>query len=251
MSNVVPGQFLVIGSHHSFGHPHVSSFDRYHVVRRCRSAALLCAFALLLTCKLHAQEPGTRPADSSKPSTSAPGSVECLPDGSGFLRARLRGSINSDLDWGNTVVDCTGAVRPTDGGIRLRFTGPFADKSNPPARLVMLFGIAKLKEGLDAKAVPVNVTVIREGSGEFYGTQGDDKCTLDEVKQTPLRGIPHRERTYRVIARGFCTEPARSIKGPGSILISRFDFAGRVDFAAEESDQDPLMPVTQAQARIP
>jgi hypothetical protein len=244
MSNVVLDWLLVIGAHHPFGHPRVSFSIRYDSVRRCRDVALLCAFALLLTCKVHAQDNVAPAASTPSVESQPPASSKCLPDGSGFLRARLRGSLNSDLDWGNSITDCTGAVRPTDGGIRLRFTGPLVGKDSGSQRLVLVFGIAALKEGSDAKGVPVNVTAIREGTGEFYGTQGDDKCTLDQVKQTPLRGIPNRQRTYRIVARGFCTEPARAITGNGAVLISRFDFAGRVDFAAEESDQDPLVPIS-------
>jgi hypothetical protein len=124
-------------------------------------------------------------------------------------------------------------VRP-DGGIRVRFSRNEADGS----RLVLLFGVAGLREGQSAKALPVNVTVIREGKGEFYSTQGDNKCTLDEVKQEPLVGIPHRSRSYRITARGFCTHPARAVRGEGVILLSRFDYAGRVDFDDEDSDSE-------------
>jgi hypothetical protein len=35
----------------------------------------------------------------------------------------------------------------------------------------------------------VNVTLIREGAGEFFSTQGDDKCTLDRVTQDAIVGI--------------------------------------------------------------
>jgi hypothetical protein len=130
-------------------------------------------------------------------------------------------------------VDPGAAVRP-DGGIRVRFS------RNDPAdggRLVLLFGIAGLREGKAAKALPVNVTVIREGKGEFYSTQGDNKCTLDEVKQEPIVGIPHRSRSYRITARGFCTNPARAVRGDGVILLSRFDYVGRVDFDNEDTDE--------------
>jgi hypothetical protein len=157
-----------------------------------------------------------------------------LPKGDGYLRARLAGSIKTELNWGNKGTECTGAVRPTDGGIRMRFTGGF-DKDQ---KLVLVFGIASLREGRGANNVPVNVTIIREGSGEFYGTQGDDKCMLDEVTQEPIVGIPHRSRSYRIVARGFCTEPARAIRGKGSVLVSRFDYAGRVDFDNEDTASD-------------
>jgi len=61
---------------------------------------------------------------------------------------------------------------------------------------------------------------------------------LDEVTQEPLVGIPNRSRIYKVTARGFCTEPARAVNGKGAVLVSRFDYAGRVDFASEDKSSD-------------
>lgn len=104
-------------------------------------------------------------------------------------------------------------------------------------KLVFVFGISGLREGESGHALPVNVTVIREGSGEFYGTQGDDKCMIDRITQEPLIGVPHRTRAYRIVVRGFCTEPAREIHGTGALLISRFDYAGRVDFDSEATEK--------------
>lgn len=177
-------------------------------------------------CKVHAQDiPNAAKAEHP---------AGCLPAGNGYLRARLDGAVRAELNWGNANTECTGAVRPTDGGIRMRFTSELGNGE----RLVLVFGIAKLREGTSATAIPVNVTVIREGTGEFYGTQGDDKCMLDEVRQEPIVGIPHRSRSYRVVARGFCTEPARAIRGKGAVLISRFDYAGRVDFDHEDNTAD-------------
>lgn len=189
----------------------------------------------MLSCKVHAQDP---PATSGNAPPAAE-AIRCLPDGGGYLRARLKGAIDTELNWGNDGTNCTGAVRPTDGGIRMRFTGqnPGGATDQPP--LVLVFGIAGLREGANARALPVNVTIIREGTGEFYGTRGDDKCTLDEIRQTALVGIPHRNRSYRVVARGFCTEPARDLKGSGAVLISRFDYAGRIDFDAEDNTDEP------------
>jgi hypothetical protein len=188
---------------------------------------LLCALGLLAVCKVHAQNDPGDTKELAPPADAAP----CLPDGKGYLRARLAGSIKAELNWGNESTSCTGAVRPTDGGIRMRFT---ATLNNSNEKLVLVFGIATLREGQAATNVPVNVTIIREGTGEFFGTQGDDKCMLDAVKQEPIVGIPHRSRSYIVTARGFCTEPARAIRGKGSVLISRFDYAGRVDFDSED-----------------
>jgi len=203
--------------------------QRYSSTAVSWASALLCALLVVDVCKVHAQD-GAKPPEGVPNATPV---AKCLPSGDGYLKARLTGAVSAELDWGNDGTECTGAVRPTDGGIRVRFTSatPAGDK------LVLVFGIGKLREGQSAKMIPVNVTVIREGTGEFYGTQGDDKCMLDDVKQAPIVGIPHRTRSYRIVARGFCTEPARAIRGKGAVLISRFDYAGRVDF--DESDTGP------------
>ena len=195
--------------------------------------ALACAVFLASACGAGPDQKGALAA-SQEPLPP----VYCLPDGGGFLRARLSGAINLELDWGNEDTQCTGAVRPTDGGIRMRFSRTTASIDS---NLVVVFGIANLEEGRSAKSLPVNVTVIREGEGEFFSTQGDDKCMLDEVSQEAIIGIPNRSRSYRIVARGFCTEPARAVRGPGVVLMSRFDFAGRVDFEAEDTSEEPLV----------
>lgn len=196
-----------------------------------RGTTLLCALLAVLACKVHAQVP-----PAAAPATGTVAALQCLPGGNGFLRARLSGAVNTELVWGNRGLDCTGTVRPDNGGIRVRFAGPIGEAGQS---LVLLFGISGLREGQSARTRAVNLTLIREGAGEFYSTQGDDKCMLDEVSQLPLVGIPHKSRSYRIAARGFCTEPARAVRGAGVILISRFDFAGRIDFDAEDATPEP------------
>jgi len=196
-----------------------------------RVGALLCALALGAACKVHAQEA----PQSANPKQTAQKKSQCLPNQEGFLRARLSGSSNEELNWGAAHLDCTGAARPDDAGIRIRFT-----EAHPAAsqHWIVVVGISRLKEGQRGRALPANVTLVREGSGEFYSTQGDDKCTIDDVRQTAITGIPRKTRSYRVTARGFCTEPARSVRGTGSILVSRFDFAGRVDYETQSEEND-------------
>lgn len=208
-----------------FRHSVVS--PRVRPTQQVCGSALLCALALMITCKVDAQSPLTVPP--ANPDSAAP--ADCLPDQGGYLRARLKGSINSELDWGNVGTQCTGAVRP-DGGVRMRFTH---ELNTAGGRLVLIFGIAGLREGRPAKALPVNVTVIREGSGDFFSTQGDNKCLVDQVSQAPIAGVLRGTRSYRVVVRGFCTEPARAVHGPGAVLISRFDYAGRIDYEAEDT----------------
>lgn len=157
---------------------------------------------------------------------------KCLPEHQGFLRARLNGSIDTELAWSGEQLSCTGSVRPNGEGLRLRFSG--VSKAGQ-RHLVLLFGIAGLKEGESGQALPANLTIMREGTGEFYGTQGDGKCTVDAISQQPLRAIPLRLRAYKITARGFCTQPARALNGEGSVLVTRFDFVGRAEFESEDA----------------
>ena len=194
-------------------------------------SVLPCALATVLACKAHAQ------AQAPEPPSAAPAvPAKCLPAGNGYLRARISGALSTELNWGNDGTECTGAVRPTDGGIRMRFS-----RTDSQGKLVLVFGIAHLREGKPARNIPVNVTLIREGAGEFFSTQGDDKCTLDLVTQDVIVGIPRRSRSYRVTARGFCTEPARAVRGKGAVLLSRFDYSGRVDFETEDTQADDIL----------
>jgi hypothetical protein len=218
-NDIVPG--------HGYG-----SYARRH--RYLFAKTVIWLLTLGLSCKVHAQQTSTADDNVSSEAKPVPPAL-CLPDGRGYLRARLSGVVKAELEWGNEGTECTGAVRP-DGGLRVRFS---RNDEVEGGRLVLLFGIAGLREGKAAKALPVNVTLIREGKGEFYSTQGDNKCTLDEVKQEPLVGIPHRTRSYRIIARGFCTNPARAVRGDGVILLSRFDYVGRVDFDDADNEPDP------------
>jgi hypothetical protein len=154
-----------------------------------------------------------------------PQQVLCRPSDEGFLRARLQGAIDAELDWSNGVPQCLGAERPDGDGVRLLFKGPAAAGSS----LLILIGAGPLEPGESRRNVPANLTVIREGQGEFFATQGDDKCALDEVAQQRLDGTPRR---YRLTARGYCTQPARSLNGTDSVLVPRFDVAAIVEFEA-------------------
>lgn len=172
------------------------------------------------------------------PVTSRPPAVECLPSGNGFFRGRLDGALDMEIDWHNAGTRCEGMPRPDGNGIRLSFRR----KTSAGQELLIVLGIAGLSESSSGHALPVNVTIIEEGSSHIYGTRGDDKCTIDELRQellTPWRPVA---RSYRVSGRGFCTEPASALSGKGSVLMSTFDFAGLVTFedqggqrAAEDS----------------
>ncbi|MFI4895777.1 MAG: hypothetical protein ACHP9W_05565 [Steroidobacterales bacterium] len=159
----------------------------------------------------------------------------CLASHDGYLRVRLRGAQNLDIDWPDRALQCDGGPRPNRAGMRLTFAGP-----GPRAglRLRFVFGIAGVHGVGYSQSLPANATVLYEGDSRIYSTRGDDKCTIDELSRTPL-GTSPAEHALRVSGRGFCVAPAAAIDGGEGLLLSRFDFAGLVIDDESESEAAP------------
>lgn len=154
----------------------------------------------------------------------------CAPADVGALHAKLSGAIEAEIDWSaGDEPQCRGDVRPTGDGLRLVFRG-VVPEAGP---LLVLLGAGPLQPGQSARNVPVNLTLVREGSGEFFATQGDDKCAFDELRQSPVDGTT---TSFLVEGRGFCTQPARAMGGDGAVLVTRFDVVAIVD--AHGGDED-------------
>ena len=201
----------------------------------CRPPALILLLALLAGGCGHAgdrapagaastEQPAGTPAASAAPLPTATDAL-CISAYTGALRARLQGAIEAEIDWGPAAVHCLAGVRPQGDGVRLIYKG-IAPDTGP---LLLVFGVAPLRPGESARNVPVNLTVVRDGSGQFFATQGDDKCALDSVTQEP---VPGDASMYRLEGRGYCTQPARALGGDGSVLVSRFDVVAIVPGAA-------------------
>ena len=94
----------------------------------------------------------------------------------------------------------------------------------------MVFGIETVAEGVAGRALPTNLTVILEGEQRLFATRGDDHCTVDALQEEKVSSSSASRRSYRVVARGFCTEPAAALGKNERILVTRFDFAGRVSY---------------------
>lgn len=148
--------------------------------------------------------------------------TSCLPTGDGYLRARVAGAIDADIDWPNSGTWCAGEPKTKPDGVRVSFRRT----SGARPHLLFIFGLTGVRAGRPLREGRANLTVIDETSGRVYGTLGDRRCTVDSLNQRRL--APH---VYRVEAHGFCTQPARAVRGAGDILVSRFDFAGEVNYA--------------------
>ncbi|HEY6458247.1 MAG TPA: hypothetical protein VIY90_23465 [Steroidobacteraceae bacterium] len=149
----------------------------------------------------------------------------CLGDGTGYVRARIRGALNMDVNWKDAPLTCAGEARPDGSGLRMSFAGP-----GPGGRIMRLvFGVQSAREGSPGRELPTNLTVLLDG-GRIFATRGDDKCTTDALAQRRLPGTS-LVRAWRIEARGFCVQPANDLTGTGRILVTRFDFAGRAEFS--------------------
>lgn len=152
----------------------------------------------------------------------AAGPDHCLSSRDGYLRAHLAGAVEARVDWGDPGTRCEGDPKDTPPGVRLSFHRIQGRGSN----LLFVFGLSGVREGRPAKEVGANLTLFVQGTDRVYGTLGDSRCTVDSLRQTPLAA----PRTFRVEARGFCTQPAHAVRGDGAVLVSTFEFAGLVDY---------------------
>jgi hypothetical protein len=154
----------------------------------------------------------------------------CLPTGNGYLRARIRGALNLDLNWRNAELECEGELRPDGSGLRISFAGP---RHADGRRTRLVFGVASVREGRSGHELPTNLTVIFEGEERLFATRGEDHCTVDALSQERIGALGGAARAYRVVARGFCVAPASTLDEHARILVNQFDFAGAVVFTDE------------------
>jgi hypothetical protein len=147
----------------------------------------------------------------------------CLPTGDGYFRARLGGAIDTRIDWPNSGTQCDGETKSDPAGVRLSFKRTAGGAPD----LLFLVGVTGVRRAEAAHAAGANLTVIVQGTAEIYGTRGDSRCTVDSLSQKPLES----PSTFRIEARGFCTQPAHALRGSGSVLVSTFEFAGMVRYA--------------------
>src|SRR5678815_484703 len=120
------------------------------------------------------------------PTKQAANTAGCLAAGGGYLRARVRGALELDLNWKNAEMQCEGGPRPSGNGVRVSIGGPLRDGTH---RIRLVFGIAGIREGGGGTALRTNVTLLFEGENRVFATQGDDKCTVDSLVQERVESL--------------------------------------------------------------
>jgi hypothetical protein len=195
---------------------------------------LASAIVALGTASATVPQSAPGPLPPSPLGTGSKGTHGCLASGAGYLRARIRGSLQLDVSFRNAELECDGGPRPDGSGIRVSFAGP---QRSDGRRLRMVFGMSKAIEGRSGRELPTNLTVIFEGEDRVFATRGDGKCTVDEFVQEREGALGGASRTYQAIARGFCIAPVKALNSEQTILVDRFDFAGRITF--DEGGREP------------
>jgi hypothetical protein len=171
--------------------------------------------------------------------TESGSATGCFAAGDGYLRARMRGAVDLDLDWKDAEMQCAGGPRPSGNGVRVSIGGP--DRGDG-RRIRLVFGIAGVTEGSGGQTLRTNVTILFEGEKRVFATLGDDKCTVDALTQQRVETLGASRAIYRVEARGFCLGPATSLSKGERVLLTSFDFAGRVEF--DDDDRHAPIPAT-------
>lgn len=128
-------------------------------------------------------------------------------------------------------MECAGGPRPSGNGVRVSIGGPSRGDGR---RIRLVFGIAGVGEGASGSTLRTNVTLLFEGEQRVFATQGDDKCTVDTLSQQRVENLGGPRAIYRVVARGFCLGPATSLTRGERVLLTSFDFAGRVEFGDDD-----------------
>jgi hypothetical protein len=131
------------------------------MLRTFRLVILLSPLSLLA-----AIPAATGAAPSTLPAKAQSALHGCLPGGNGYLRARIRGALNLDIDWRNAEIECDGGPRPDGSGLRVSFAGP---QHADGRRLRMVFGVGTAQEGRTGHDLPTNLTVLDAWRGSMHG----------------------------------------------------------------------------------
>ena len=154
----------------------------------------LCVSLLCLLSLATRPLPG-RAGDAPAGNTAGTGTASthgCLPTGNGYLRARIRGALNLDIDWSNAELECDGGPRPDGSGVRVSFAGP---PHGDGRRTRLVFGVGAVHEGRTGRDLPTNLTVIFEGEERLFATRGADHCTVDQLRQERVGALGGPKRS--------------------------------------------------------
>lgn len=186
------------------------------VLRRFGAFSLLAT--LLAACK-PAAENAVSGLETGIPAVSSCGD-------SGYLRGRLYGAIDWNLDFAANKLQCEGMPRPGGEGARLRFAGRIGDDER---QIAIIIAIPELDRGSAGSEYVSNVTVIEEGRGRFFNTVDPSNCLTDITAMTAIHIEGDR---YTISGSLYCLAPLAEVNGDSSVSITELRFEGLIDWSA-------------------
>ena len=161
------------------------------------------------------------------PALAEDAASDCIPGGGGALRMEISGDFDAAVDWSNAGTRCAGGPRPGGDALRLMF-------SRPDEALLVVIGITGLERGAVATGLPANLTIVREGRAEFFGSLGADACLVDVTDNSP---IPGSTDAFRVSGTGRCLAPIEAVAREGEIRVAPFEFTGLAWWPEHEGEE--------------
>lgn len=183
----------------------------------------LVVMAIVAISSLTIGGPLRQPSAEKGTMTLEPRSMNlCDIDSDGYLRGRLHGALDEQIDWRGADMDCEGMLRPDGHGIRLLF----AAQGNREAKLVFVFGIAGMVETMPGVERAANITIIDETDGRFFSSRGDDRCwaTISKLENLDDETIS----AYQIDGDIYCTGGLPSLSDNRSVTLADFEFSGRL-----------------------
>jgi hypothetical protein len=177
-------------------------------------------------------------ADSgtSSPLTTGDELKPCTLDSPGYITATLYGSINTEFDLHGDQLQCAGKLNALNGRSRIALVVEQTLDDSESSTLVFVIGMENVEENTNQQGLETNLTIVDQSNGIFFGTQGTGRCWTD-LKQVLVESDSSEVR-YRAEGEVYCSGAVPQIKGPGSVTISNFNFAGELHRTVEPSDSN-------------
>ncbi len=172
-------------------------------------------------------------AGTSSPLTTGDELKPCTLDSPGYITAKLYGSINMAFDLHGDQLQCAGKLNALNGRSRIALVVEQTLADSESSTLVFVIGMENVEENTTQKGLETNLTIVDQSNGTFFGTQGTGRCWTD-LKQVLVESDSTEVR-YRAEGEVYCSGAVPQIKGPGSVTISNFNFAGELHRTTEQS----------------
>ncbi len=151
-------------------------------------------------------------------------------DGTGYVRARIRGALECGI-WTGRTRSCNAAA--TRGPMAAACASALPGPDPAASRCGWCSAYAPHARADRVRNCPPISRCCSMGAGcsqrwAMTSAHRPAVAAAIAVRTASTRTGPNRGavRAWRIEARGFCVEPANDVAGHGRIVVSRFDFAG-------------------------